>query len=247
YLQLYTFISSIFSDALLEKHKSSLTQLIQRDKNRPSVILWSIANEPGTQYPKSEDYFRSIAAHVKTLDSKRPITAALCEPCETEYGGQFLDIIGFNSYNAWYTDPGKLEVIQPKLEAMAECWHKKHNKPVIMTEYGADTMPGLHLEPSYIWSEEFQADLFAEHFKTFDKLRKKNFFIGELIWNFADFKTDQSVTRVGGNLKGIFTRQRQPKSPAFQVRRRYFHLAHEIDGYPLPSNLERYAAPKDEL
>uniref|UniRef100_A0A0K8SMX2 Beta-glucuronidase n=1 Tax=Lygus hesperus TaxID=30085 RepID=A0A0K8SMX2_LYGHE len=238
--------ANIFTDALLENHKSSLTQLIQRDKNRPSVILWSIANEPVSQLPKAENYFRSVAAHVKTLDTRRPITAALCQPCETEHAGQFLDIVGFNRYNAWYSDPGKLEVIQPKLEAEAECWHKKHNKPVIMTEYGADTMPGLHLEPSYIWSEEFQADLFAEHFKTFDTLRKKNFFVGEMIWNFADFRTDQDIRRVGGNMKGIFTRERQPKSVAFQVRQRYFDLAHELDGQPLPSNLKRYVA-KDEL
>jgi hypothetical protein len=46
--------------------------------------------------------------------------------------------------------------------------------------------------PSFVWSEEYQVELMAEHFKAFDILRSKKFFIGEMIWNFADFKTEQS-------------------------------------------------------
>ncbi|KAF6203623.1 hypothetical protein GE061_001955 [Apolygus lucorum] len=239
--------ADIYSDALLEKHKSSLTQMIQRDKNRPSVVIWSIANEPRSQHPQATAYFRSVAAHAKSLDPRRPITAAMMYGFSEDHSAQFLDIIGVNRYNAWYSDVGKLEVIQPKLVAEIEGWHQLHNKPVLVTEYGADTMPGLHIQPSYVWSEEYQADYSVEHFKAFDTLRQKSYFVGEMIWNFADFKTDQDIRRVGGNMKGIFTRQRQPKSVAFQVRRRYFHLAHELDGCPLPPNLERYAAPKDEL
>lgn len=83
---------------------------------------------------------------------------------------------------------------------------------------GADTLPGLHMvfyttahayvrynkrlnllflslpfqSPSFVWSEEYQVELMSEHFKAFDVLRNKEFFIGEMIWNFADFKTEQS-------------------------------------------------------
>ncbi|BES95793.1 beta-glucuronidase [Nesidiocoris tenuis] len=239
-----------YSVSLLEKHLSSLTQLIQRDKNRPSVIMWSVANEPRTQLPESADYFRSVVKFVKTRDTTRPVTAALNKWYSIDHAGQFMDIIGFNRYNGWYSDPGEVEVIQPSLEREVENWHQLHNKPVMMLEYGADTMPGLHLDPSYIWSEEYQTDLLSEHFKAFDTLRNKSFFIGEMIWNFADFKTDQSTTRVGGNKKGIFTRERQPKSAAFHVRKRYLQLAHEIDGFPLADDLDKYTAPvhpKNEL
>lgn len=59
--------------------------------------------------------------------------------------GQHLDIIGFNRYNAWYTLPGHTEIIRSRLEDEATKWHVKHNKPVFMTEYGADTLPGLHM------------------------------------------------------------------------------------------------------
>lgn len=45
--------------------------------------------------------------------------------------------------------------------------------------------------PEFVWSEEYQKTLLSEHFKAFDNLRKKGWFIGEMIWNFADFETDQ--------------------------------------------------------
>jgi len=44
-------------------------------------------------------------------------------------------------------------------------------------------------QPAYVWSEEFQTEVFSRHFKAFDELRKKGWFIGEFVWNFADFKT----------------------------------------------------------
>lgn len=84
----------------------------------------------------------------------------------------------------------------------------------------------------------------SNHFKAFDELREKSgYFIGEFIWNFADFKTIQGtismyiqtcaignvlfseIRRVGGNKKGIFTRNRQPKASAHMLRRRYWALA----------------------
>ncbi|XP_066900942.1 beta-glucuronidase [Halyomorpha halys] len=235
----------LFSSDLLQKHKDSLTELIQRDKNRPSVIIWSIANEPRTQHPASADYFSSVAKHVKQLDVQRPVTIAMIQGPDSDYAGQVVDILSFNRYNGWYAYPGKTEVIQYNLEAEAERWHSKHNKPVLVTEYGADTMTGLHLMPEYIWSEEYQVELLSEHFKAFDTLRNKNnsFFIGEMIWNFADFKTDQATTRVGGNMKGVFTRNRQPKAAAMHLRKRYMQLAHELDGFDLPDDLNKYTAP----
>lgn len=66
-----------------------------------------------------------------------------------------MDIIGFNRYNGWYSEPGKLEVIQPQLEVEAETWHQLHNKPVMILEYGADAMPGLHMVSGEINRVEF--------------------------------------------------------------------------------------------
>jgi len=237
--------TEIFSDKLLKKHITSLAELINRDKNRPSVIMWSIANEPRSDQKEADLYFKSVAIFVKTLDGSRPITAAIATQFDIDQLGQHLDIIGFNRYNAWYTLPGHTEIIKNRLEDEAAKWHAKYNKPVFMTEYGADSYAGLHMGPSFVWSEEYQVELMSEHFKAFDTLRSKNFFIGEMIWNFADFKTDQTVTRVGGNKKGIFTRQREPKSSAFHLRKRYWSLANRLDGAELPCDIQSYFIGSD--
>ncbi|XP_017885419.1 beta-glucuronidase isoform X2 [Ceratina calcarata] len=232
-----------FSAALLSRHKESLSELIRRDKNRPSVIMWSIANEPRTQLPKADIYFEQIVHHTKTLDPTRPVTIAMARAVQEDKVGEYLDVISFNRYNAWYTNPGRVDMVTSRVIAEAEAWHKKYNKPVLMSEYGADTMPGLHELPEYVWSEEYQKEILSQHFKAFDQLRNKGFFIGEFIWNFADFRTAQTFIRVGGNKKGIFTRDRQPKMAAFHVRKRYHSLQKELDGTELPDDLENYVSP----
>ncbi|XP_011697202.1 PREDICTED: beta-glucuronidase isoform X1 [Wasmannia auropunctata] len=229
-----------YSPSLLSRHKDSLSELIRRDKNRPSVIMWSLANEPRTQLPQAEEYFKQIAHHTKAIDPTRPVTIALARGVQEDKAGQFLDVISFNRYNAWYSNAGRMDMITDRVQGEAEAWHRKYNKPVLMSEYGADTMPGLHELPEYVWSEEYQKELFSRHFEAFDRLRHEGFFIGEFIWNFADFRTAQTYTRVGGNKKGIFTRDRQPKMAAHHVRRRYHALAVELDGAQTPDDVEDY-------
>lgn len=55
-----------------------------------------------------------------------------------------MDIISFNRYNAWYSNPGRLNMITNRVISEAQAWHDKYNKPVMILEYGADTMQGLH-------------------------------------------------------------------------------------------------------
>ncbi|XP_076275935.1 beta-glucuronidase-like [Rhynchophorus ferrugineus] len=232
--------TDLFGDDLLENHKKAFTELYNRDKNRPSVVAWSCANEPRTQYPESGPYFQEVIEHMKSLDATRPVTAAIAQPYNVDNIGQYLDIIGFNRYEAWYDNTGDLDGITERIVIEAQEWHNKYNKPVMVTEYGADTLEGLHTLPTFIWSEEYQQSVMSRYFKAFDILRQFNWFIGEHIWNFADFKTAETYVRVGGNKKGIFTRNRQPKSSAFLLRKRYWALAKSLDGVKLPSDLQNY-------
>jgi beta-glucuronidase len=105
--------------------------------------------------------------------------------------------------------------------------------------------------PSFVWSEEYQDDFLSKYFEAFDQLREEGFFIGEMIWNFADFKTAQTYIRVGGNKKGIFTRNRQPKASAHLLRKRYWSLAQTLDEADLPDDLNEYviggSTVRDEL
>ena len=92
------------------------------------------------------------------------------------------------------------------------------------------------MEPAMVFTEEYQVQLIRENFKAFDQARAEGWFIGEHIWNFADFMTKQEPRRVAGNKKGIFTRERQPKLAAHVLRARYWRLATLLEARQ-PSNL----------
>ncbi len=72
-----------------------------------------------------------------------------------------------------------------------------------------------------MFTEEYQVEFLKTYFAELDRLE---FIVGEHVWNFADFATRQGITRVGGNKKGVFTRQRQPKAAAFVLNERWRSL-----------------------
>ncbi|XP_044312045.1 beta-glucuronidase [Varanus komodoensis] len=218
--------STNFGNASLQHHLAVMEELIQRDKNHPSVVMWSVANEPASELPATAYYFKTVIAHTKALDASRPVTFVSNANYARDQGAPYVDVICVNSYFSWYHDPGHLEVIQLQLNTQFENWYGLHRKPIIQSEYGADAVAGLHADPPLMFSEEYQSAVLKEYHAVLDQKRKE-YVIGELIWNFADFMTEQGTTRVLGNKKGIFTRQRQPKPAAFLLKERYWRLANE--------------------
>lgn len=218
---------NIFNSVLSKQHLFTLKELIERDKNRPSVFMWSIANEPTTTNPNSKEYFHNIYTAVKKMDQTRPITAATgFYATDIDYLPPIVDVIMVNRYFAWYNNIGYPQLVYSGITNDLETMFKNYSKPIMVSEYGTDTIPGMHYEPSTAFSEDYQVEVLSEYHRGFDKLRATSpFFIGEHIWAFADFMTQQTTTRVGGNKKGIFTRQRQPKSSARLLRCRYWKLA----------------------
>ena len=94
--------------------------------------------------------------------------------------------------------------------------HETYPKPVLLTEFGADTIPGHHAQPPEMFSEEYQAEMLARYIELLDS---KPFVVGQHVWNLCDFKTGQSVVRMGAvNYKGVFTRDRRPKLAAHRLR-----------------------------
>ena len=90
-----------------------------RDRNHPSVIMWSVANEPRSFRPEAGPYFELVTSHLRTLDDGRPVTAIMYDHGDnvTDGAAPHLDIIGVNKYIGWYTDTGHLEVVNTQLEA----------------------------------------------------------------------------------------------------------------------------------
>lgn len=205
-------------DKLLEHHCQAIREMIQRDKNHPSVVMWSLANESATYEDGAVKYFETIVALTRQLDPTRPVTMAESTKPHLSKTAQLFDVICFNRYYSWYEDAGQLELIEAQcLKELTEL-HERFNKPLIMSEYGADTIEGLHRDPPAMFSEEYQCELLRRNHAAFDKMP---FLVGEHVWNFADFATKQGITRVGGNKKGVFTRNRHPKLAAHLLRKRW--------------------------
>lgn len=217
---------------LLENHKQALTEMITRDKNHASVIAWSILNEPQCTSEGTEAYFKPLFDLAHELDvQKRPRTYAIVMMSlpHNSKGQQFADFISLNRYYGWYIMGGYGMVdAEAAFRKEMDGWAQVLNgRPMIFTEYGADTMPSEHKLPSVMWSQEYQNEYLDMNHRVFDSY---DFVQGELVWNFADFQTTEGIMRVNGNKKGIFTRQRQPKDAAFHFRARWTSLPVDYKG-----------------
>jgi beta-glucuronidase len=172
--------------------KNQLTEMITRDKNRASIVLWSVSNET----PLSDerlDFLKRLTEQARNLDSTRLITAAL----ENHYindstimiddpFGEYLNVIGLNEYLGWYDGlPDKADKIN---------YQTKYNKPIIISEFGADALQGLHGDSLTRWTEEYQANVYEHQIKLMKRIPNLS---GMSPWILADFRSPRR------NLPGI--------------------------------------------
>ena len=202
-------------------HEDVIKDLIARDKNHPSVVMWSMGNEPDVvSYPDSAyEYWHSLYEYTKALDpAGRPVTFVCNQNnYERDRITREMDVVCINRYYGWYNLSGDMEAAAYALNMELDFW-EEIGKPLIITEYGADTLPGFHLSSPEMFSEEFQILYYRTMNGEFDK---RKFIIGEHPWNFADFNTIQGPMRADGNRKGLLTRDRRPKMAAHYFRKRW--------------------------
>ncbi len=217
------FTEDKLGERTLEHHLACIRELVARDAHHPSVVMWSVANEASTYEPASRAYFERCVELFRSLDD-RPLTlpqSSNPEECRVQ---DLLDVVSLNRYYGWYENTADLtpEVVKESLAHEIRAWRARFpNQPFMMAEFGADTIAGQHSLPPGMFSEEFQEELVR---LTRECLGSFDFVIGEHLWAFADFMTKQGLTRVGGNRKGLFTRQRQPKLAAHALRAEWRRL-----------------------
>lgn len=202
-------------------HRQVIQDMIARDKNHPSIVMWSLANEPDTAGTpdKALDYFEPLYYLAHQCDPQsRPVTVVVCN---NDYIKDkvvpFVDVICINRYYGWYIFAGDLDAASQAMDIEMQ-YFSQFNKPLMITEYGADTVAGVHNAVPNMFSEEFQVEYYDAMNSVLDKYK---FVVGEQTWNFADFQTIQGVMRVDGNKKGIFTRDRRPKLSAHYFKKRW--------------------------
>ena len=147
---------------LLVKAKTFMKEMVSRDHNRCSVIIWSLSNETRSSTDRNQ-FLTSMAAYTRSLDSTRLISSALNDASYTQDKisiadsiVKVLDVVGINEYLGWYgtwdTPPGKI------------VWENPYNKPLIMSEFGAEAVYGHHgsKDTASSWSEEYQEQVYKD-------------------------------------------------------------------------------------
>ena len=188
---------------ILNKADTMLKEMITRDKNRCSIILWSVANET-TPSPDRNRTLIAMANYVRSIDSTRLITSALNHVsykdnvitiddslCEA------LDVVGVNEYLGWYVPwPAKpVEMV----------WKNPYEKPLIMSEFGAEALYGRHgsADSNGYWTEERQSQVYKDQLEMFKNIP---FLRGTCPWVLADFRSEsrlQPIYQQGWNRKGL--------------------------------------------
>ncbi|MGJ5911911.1 beta-glucuronidase [Staphylococcus equorum] len=208
-----------------EAHEVVIKDLIERDKNYACVVMWSVANEPASTEKGAKAYFEPLVNLARACDpQQRPVTIVTIltsqpDTCEVQ---DLVDVLCLNRYYGWYTQSGDLEAAKEALRTELDGWSEKQpGKPIMFTEYGADTIAGMHAINDELFTEEYQIRYYEANHEVIDNYPQ---FIGEQTWNFADFETSSGIIRVQGNKKGIFTRERRPKAVAHYFKKRWDNI-----------------------
>ena len=200
------------------KSQQQLHEEIRRDRDKASVILWSIANETPNNAARTAFLTRS-AEFVHQEDPTRLVTAALLVhgDVKTKYIddplGKALDVIGFNEYIGWYE--GTPEA------ADATEWKIAYDKPLITSEFGGGAKAGLHGPDDQRWTEEYQAEIYRHQIGMLNKIPQLR---GTTPWILMDFRSpvrELPGIQDGFNRKGLVSDQGKKKAAFFVLQKAY--------------------------
>ena len=207
--------------ATLANAQKQLGDEITRDQNRASVIIWSVSNETPVSEARTK-FLKSLVDEARSLDGTRLVSAAMevrSEPGDPLHKivddpfGEYTDLCSFNQYTGWYDGlPEKIDRIH---------WTIKYDKPVFISEFGADAQRGNHADALTRFSEEYQADVYK---RTLPMLEKIPGFSGCTPWIMCDFRSPRRLLPViqdGWNLKGLVGHDGKKKL-AFDVLKSFY-------------------------
>jgi len=204
---------------VLAKAKVQLKEMIARDRNRASVIIWSVGNETPVS-PTRTEFMKSLVETARDLDPTRLISAAL----EVHYNkgqntindplGAYTDVVSVNEYLGWYIGlPSYCQTAQ---------WETIYDKPLIISETGGGAKGGFHADSMTRWSEEYQEWLYEEQVAMMKRMPEN--FTGITPWILVDFrspKRNNPTYQEGWNRKGLIDDQGNKKK-AFFVLKKYY-------------------------
>ncbi len=196
--------------------RNQLIELIRRDANRASVILWGVGNENADTDARLS-FMRGLVETARTEDPSRLVTAACLINRETfrieDRLAAHLDVIGLNQYFGWY-EPG-FEGLERLLA------NSNPDRPVVISETGADAVAGLNGPDTRLFTEEYQARILTRQVEI---AARTKYVVGTFIWLLYDFRTDRRQTRHqrGWNLKGVVAADKTTRKLGFAALTRAY-------------------------
>jgi beta-glucuronidase len=205
--------------AVLAKAKFMLHEEIDRDRNRASIGFWSIGNEtPNT--PERLAFLTALASEVRSTDNSRLVTAAVLVRTDGNMNiiddplGRYLDVIGFNEYIGWY-GAGTPSIADKSI------WKVAEDKPLIVSEFGADAKAGLHGRSDTRWTEEYQQNVYEHQLHMLGRISQLR---GMSPWVLMDFRSpSRQLPGIQDyfNRKGLISDQGEKKIVFFTLQKTY--------------------------
>jgi beta-glucuronidase len=206
--------------------RSMLADMIRRDRNRCSIGLWSVANETPVEDARTR-FLRTLIADARALDPSRLITAALNKNVDvggaadgtTRFSvedplGADLDVLAVNQYEAWYSSRTPDQITAVSFSTI-------YDKPLMFSEFGADARHGTRGPRQHLWTEEYQAWLYAETLKLVERTPGC---VGLSPWVLKDFRSPRrwhGKHQQFWNRKGLLSETGQRKL-AWHVLHNYY-------------------------
>ena len=196
--------------------ENQLKELIRRDRNRASVIIWGVGNENEDTNSRLS-FMAGLADTAHRLDPSRLVSAA-CLINREKFAiedrlAASLDLIGINEYFGWY---------EPSFDGLKKLLkNSAPGKPVIICETGADAQSGRIGDEHTLFSEAHQVHVYREQFAI---LATASYIRGITPWILYDFRTERRQTSIqqGWNLKGLIAADKTTKKQAFDVVAAYY-------------------------
>lgn len=203
---------------VLKKAESQLSEMIRRDRDKASIILWSVANETPITAART-NFLTTLVNDARAADSSRLITAALLVRTDGNTKivddplGNALDVIGTNEYVGWYEH-------KPE-DADHTIWDIRYQKPLIMSEFGGDAKAGFHGDVGQRWTEEYQANLYEHQIVMLKQIPQLR---GTCPWILMDFRSPRRLLpgiQDNYNRKGLISNQGEKKKAFFILQKAY--------------------------
>jgi beta-galactosidase len=172
---------------IMQNGLEQLREMIGRDRNHPSVVVWGLCNEIGGQAPPAYQFAKRMREEAKRLDPSRLCSYAsdsLRNTPQRDVAG-LMDFIETNEYyGSWYA--GTAEDVARHFDEVHAAFP---DKPIVVSEYGYCACAADRPE-----GDDRRIDIMRSHDAA---IRSKDFVGGAIFFCYNDYRTHEGESGAG--------------------------------------------------